>query len=168
VADLVSEHGLELVALEQLEQAGRDADGRVLGRAPHGKRVRRRDVRHGHARHRHVGLDREPLDQRMQPGGVLSGHHPGMHGPQCQTLGQPELPERHGGEEDDHHDQAAARSDDHTAEDDVEQGEEREGYEHPRLQPWVPADQVAWASHATEARLQEASRPWAEPPISHE
>jgi hypothetical protein len=58
-----------------------------------------------------------------------------MHGSHGQALGQQKLPERHDPEEGDHHDQAATRGDDHTAEDDVKQSEEREGYQHPRLQP---------------------------------
>src|SRR3954467_10275629 len=88
-----------------------------------------------------------------------------MHGSQRQTLGQPKLPERHDAEEDDHHGQPAASGDDHAAEDDIEQGEEREGYEHPRLQPWVPADQVAWASHADKSARRRPDRPWTTAPI---
>src|SRR5436853_4337617 len=89
-----------------------------------------------------------------------------MHGSQRQTLGQPKLPERHDAEEDDHHGQPAASGDDHAAKDDVEQGEEREGYEHPRLQPWVPADQVVWASHVRKVAAEGGERPWTEAPIS--
>ena len=62
VRQLVADDALELLAVELLEQPGRDRDRGVLRVAPGGERVGRRVVDEVDLRHRHVGGDRQLAD----------------------------------------------------------------------------------------------------------
>src|SRR3546814_7475589 len=67
VAQLVSDHALELDAVQLLEQARGDGDGRVLRVAPGGEGVRRGIVDDVDAGLGEPACDAEPLDEVVQP-----------------------------------------------------------------------------------------------------
>ena len=77
VRHLVGDDALELGPVHLRQQAGRDADDRVLGIAARGEGVRRRVVDHVAAGHRDAGGDGQALDGVDEIGELLFRRGPG-------------------------------------------------------------------------------------------
>ena len=138
VRELVSEHALDLLRLEALPQAGRDADRGVLGRATGGECVRHRRVHDRDLRLRQVRHRAQPLDHVVQRGRLLAGDDLRAGGGERELVRREVLEEREPDDDQEHGRETDVQhlEEDHR-EDHVEQAEEARREDHPQCQTGI-------------------------------